>query len=402
MRNKHQDCLSSNTLTEYPNDRILILNSVGTVDSEQPVKVKILLFLFILVFSSCKYENKKQEALNTFFIEDFQNKVLGVDELASGMKLLPLKLGTDQLIGKIKDVCFIGDTIYLLDEMTASIYSFDMKDGKCIGRICKKGNGPNEYVNPVALSADSGKLYVLDMPTSRIIEFDKSLNPIRDLKFNFPSSDFIAINTGFLLYNLAPNSELNKYVYLYNKGDCITSFVPANKNHSPNNNSFGNLGKPFVKDENDKVFVSESYSNIIYKWEKENFIPIYRIDFGKLNVPLNVNKNRTDLFEEPYAFHSNSFVFSEILVPSFFYKSHRYYGFIPKSGDSPKFGIVKDRQYDIPFFPQWQNGNQLIAISRYEAVKNYFEDYKQVKEDSIAECFEPEHPVLVIYNLKSI
>ena len=100
-----------------------------------------LLFLFILVFSSCKYETKKQEALNTFFIEDFQNKVLGVDELASGMKLLPLKLGTDQLIGKIKDVCFIGDTIYLLDEMTASIYSFDMKDGKCIGRICKKGNG---------------------------------------------------------------------------------------------------------------------------------------------------------------------------------------------------------------------------------------------------------------------
>ena len=41
MRNKHQGWLSSNTLTEYPNDRILILNSVGTVDSEQPAKVKI-------------------------------------------------------------------------------------------------------------------------------------------------------------------------------------------------------------------------------------------------------------------------------------------------------------------------------------------------------------------------
>ena len=41
MSNKHQDWLSSNSLTEYPNDRILVLNSVGTVDSEQPVKVKI-------------------------------------------------------------------------------------------------------------------------------------------------------------------------------------------------------------------------------------------------------------------------------------------------------------------------------------------------------------------------
>ena len=41
MSNKHQEWLSSNSLTEYPNDRILVLNSVGTVDSEQPVKVKI-------------------------------------------------------------------------------------------------------------------------------------------------------------------------------------------------------------------------------------------------------------------------------------------------------------------------------------------------------------------------
>ena len=45
-----------------------------------------LLFLFILVFSSCKYETKKHEALNTFYIEDFQNKVLGVDELAVSIR----------------------------------------------------------------------------------------------------------------------------------------------------------------------------------------------------------------------------------------------------------------------------------------------------------------------------
>lgn len=363
--------------------------------------INTLLFLFILVLFSCKYETKKQEALNTFFIENFQNEELGVDELASEMKLLPLKLDADQLIGKIKDVCFIGDTIYLLDEMTASIYSFDMKDGKSIGCICKRGNGPNEYVNPVALSTDSEKLYVLDIPTSRIIEFDRNLNALRDLKFNFPSSDFIAINTGFLLYNLAPNNELNKYVYLNNKGEYIASFVTVDKNHS-SNNSFGNLGKSFVKDENERVFVSESYSNIIYKWEKEKFIPFYQIDFGKLNVPPSMNKNRTNLFEEPYAFHSNSFVFTEVLITSFFYKSQRYYGFASKLVDKKRFGIVKDRRYDIPFFPQWQNRNQLIAICRYESAINYFKNYKQAKEDSIAEYFEPEHPVLVIYDLKSI
>ena len=41
MSNKHQEWLSSNSLTEYPNDRILVLYSAGTVNSEQHVKVKI-------------------------------------------------------------------------------------------------------------------------------------------------------------------------------------------------------------------------------------------------------------------------------------------------------------------------------------------------------------------------
>ena len=41
MNNKLQDCLSTNTLTEFQNDRILVLNSADTIDSEQSVKVKI-------------------------------------------------------------------------------------------------------------------------------------------------------------------------------------------------------------------------------------------------------------------------------------------------------------------------------------------------------------------------
>lgn len=35
MNNKLQGWLAPNTLTEHPNDRILVLNSAGTVDNEQ-------------------------------------------------------------------------------------------------------------------------------------------------------------------------------------------------------------------------------------------------------------------------------------------------------------------------------------------------------------------------------
>lgn len=38
MNNKFQGWLTPNTLTEDPNDRILVLNSAGTVDNEQLYK----------------------------------------------------------------------------------------------------------------------------------------------------------------------------------------------------------------------------------------------------------------------------------------------------------------------------------------------------------------------------
>lgn len=38
MSNKLQGRLAPNTLTEAPNDRILVLNSAGTVDNEQLYK----------------------------------------------------------------------------------------------------------------------------------------------------------------------------------------------------------------------------------------------------------------------------------------------------------------------------------------------------------------------------
>ena len=41
MRNKLKDYLSSNTLAKFLNDKILVLNSTGTVNRKQHIKVKI-------------------------------------------------------------------------------------------------------------------------------------------------------------------------------------------------------------------------------------------------------------------------------------------------------------------------------------------------------------------------
>ena len=61
-----------------------------------------------------------------------------------------------------------------------------------------------------------------------------------------------------------------------------------------------------------------------------------------------------------------------------------------------KSGIVKDERYHIPFYPQWQQGNELIGICRYESAKKYFEE-NQIFVRSLDDEFEQEQPVLVFY-----
>lgn len=357
----------------------------------------ISLSLSVLLFFSCQQEVKKQEELRTFVIENFDGKKLEVEKHFPNVELLPLQLDTNQFVGKAKDVCMIGDTIFLLDEMTATIYSFDRKDGKCFHAVCKRGNGPNEYINPVALSVNADNLYVLDMPTSRIITFDKNLNAVGSVALDFPAFDFIALDTGFLLYNLAPTEERGKFVHINGKGTYINSFLPVGQENA-SSGMIGGVGKYFLKNQESDIFVFESYGDIVYKWEDELLKPIYRMDFGKLGVPTDVDKNKINLFEEPYAFVGSIFVLQDIFVPSFFYESKRYYGVVSLSGKELVAGTAKDGQYQIPFFPQWQHGDELIGVCRRESVEEYFKKYGMVEEVAADSEFVQEQPVLVFYS----
>lgn len=355
-----------------------------------------LILLLLLFSSSCRQGGGKQENLTVFSIENFDDKELKVDECFSHVKLLPLQLNANRIIGQIKDICVIGDTIFLLDGIASTLYVFDKNSGKYLASALKKGHGPNEYINPVALSVRAENLYVLDMPTSRIIEFDKELNAVGNVHFNFPASDFIALDSGFLLYNLAPTSEKGKFVYINDKGEYVNSFVfPKKKEHF--NAIWGGGGKIFLKNEESNVTAFEFYNDIVYKWDNDSLQPFCRLDFGKFGLPSGVNRYSINPYEEPYAFSGNIFMLSDMLIPSFFYKSLRYYGFIPLFEGKSVFGIVKDKYYDIPFFPQWQHGNELIGVCPQKFAEKYFEKNEMHNEMLVDKEFAQEQPVLIFY-----
>lgn len=356
----------------------------------------IFLFLIFLLLFSCGYRGGKQENVTVFTIENFDGKELKVDEYFSHVKLLPLWLDTNRFIGQVKDIGVIGDTIYLLDGITSSIYMFDKNNGKYLSSVSKKGRGPDEYINPIALSVDAGNLYVLDLPTSRIIKFDKELNAVGSVYFDFPASDFIALDNGFLLYNLAPTSEKGRFVHINGKGEYVNSFIfPEKRRHS--NYTLDGGGKVFLKNGELDVFVFEFHCDIVYKWAHDTLQPVCRIDFGKLGIPSGIDRYDINLYEEPYAFAGNIFMLSDMFIPSFFYKSLRYYGFIPLSGGESMSGRVSDKYYSVPFFPQWQHGNELIGICTRELAEKYFEANRIHNEEPAGEEFAREQPVLVFY-----
>lgn len=74
----------------------------------------VLLFLLLTMFISCRQEMNKQNLMQMVVIEDFVDNEFDVDECFSDINLLLLKMDTSQFLGKVKDVCIIGDTIFFV------------------------------------------------------------------------------------------------------------------------------------------------------------------------------------------------------------------------------------------------------------------------------------------------
>ena len=152
-------------------------------------------------------------------------------------------------------------------------------------KIKKTGHGHGEYINPTSICVDHDNVYVLDFQGSSIIVYDKNLDYKNRIQLEFPSIDFAKVPDGFLLCNMNPTNDLKRIVLIDEKGNVINSFLSTEmKEESMMTDRF------FSKDDNGSVFFAEPASNIIYKWENGNVLPIYSIEFGKITNDKNASK----------------------------------------------------------------------------------------------------------------
>lgn len=367
------------------------------------------LFSFSLLFFlivSCNEKEKKIKGQQEVIIENFESNEIDISNYAEPSFLL-LNTGSKDFIGRIKDLCIVDEKIYILDEVTSAIFLFDLKTGNLIKKINKKGQGPNEYISPIALSADKDNLYVLDMQKMAIIQFDLSLNPISSIKT--PKSffrDFCVVPKGFLLSNESVLKDSQNVIYIDKKGKEVKGFIPySEKLNSRGKYTWGRLGNMFSNQisSSKKLAFSLNYDGKIYFLDNQmNVSAIIRNDYKEYSLPESMRINDWNLSKGGYVFSVESFLLQkDLLVYSFIRSNKKYYYFYDLTTQKFQTGKVVNKVYKgLPFFPRWVHKNNLIGAMSLH-------DFKELEDSKLYDSLknkntsaDDESLVLVFYNFK--
>jgi hypothetical protein len=349
----------------------------------------------LLVFAvSCTTKSGNEGV--TFSIGSYHHELNFEDVV---LDFTPVALRTDDefLLGRIRDVCFTDRHIYVVDAATAAVFIFDKKTGDMVKSILQKGAGPNEYINPWAIDCDTSNVYLLDN-MSRIIAYDKELNFRKVIHIPQIAFDFIRTGNGFLLRSAILKAY--KFVYIDMNGNELAKYIPVTAANDEGRSNYGDALELLWAGK--KSWFCDGYRGVIYTLDDDKEMhTAYTLDFGRLNIPDNVNPNNYPSNEFPYIYKPTFFLFSNQLIVDFFAPNdnNRYYSFMNLSTGAQRLGRIKYLDDTPPFFPQKQDNENLVGLFTYGDISNnHLIMDKLLKTTNVAEL-DSDTPVLIFYTL---
>jgi len=120
-----------------------------------------------------------------------------------------------------------GALFCLNDENT--LVKFD-PHGEMVKKFGGKGEGPSEFVLPIRIGVDDGKLWVFDVMRSRIVFFDLDGNYLDDLKAEGLSSSLAKAASGWIMFRddrRAGTAELTLFDDALRASQSLVRFKPA-------------------------------------------------------------------------------------------------------------------------------------------------------------------------------
>lgn len=347
---------------------------------KQSLCISLLLVLF---YSSCNNKRPLQtEHSVQIRIEQFADKKIELHEVMDKIEVIDLSVDSTLMLAHLKDITMVDSLLFLLDDISATIWTLNVNNKQIINRSCRRGNGPQEFIRPVAISAWNEHLYILDLPMHKVVVLNKDLSPLSDFTLPFNAFDLAATSSGLLFYNLTPNEEFHTFIQTDFSGKVIANLLQTEKEIGESTSG----QKTLIKGSDGNVYAVLPEGNEVYVWKDETFVLAYSMDYRDKSIPENYNRKNQSLMEEDYyAINTNVFVLPELFVNSFLYGEKRYYVFTSFKQDKQISGIVRDKKTDLPFFPQWQAGNCLIGWCNGIDVNKFLsqkESASSISEDS--------------------
>jgi hypothetical protein len=363
---------------------------------------RMLLLLYLIVDSSCNNNsenNVREERLNITKItinKIPELKILSYSDLFDSIRLIKLETKKESLIGRIDKILFYNNFYLILDMVQSkAVFQFD-DEGNFLRKIGQKGKGPGEFLEPYDIAIDQFSNKIIIYSGRKLLFYDFQGNYIEEIKLDYGLRSFSVLDKDIFAYYFdykkGENPKTSKFNLLLvnKKGKILNRAFDAKENIYP---SLGS--RSFFNVSNDKLLVSPSYSNILYRVDIESIIPNYCIDFDKYTIPREfVLSSKSDIIfykelkKSNYAFLRDFFETHNYLAFSFVYKGMIYSCYFSKKTGSIKFANCFINNL-FGLFTE----SSMIATTNGDLLIGYFEpsnneSYKKILNTSLIEGHE--------------
>ena len=228
------------------------------------IKLLITLSLIVCLLCGCSARHDGDNSI------DIDLTTVDVDsipfsQIMDSVSYLSLELPDSIVVGRIKDISFEDSMIVILDKYANNVIKIS-RDGKYIGQIGSKGNGPGEYISADALCTDKSHVYIYDRMQRSVIRYDHNGNYIGKDSIG-AAEDFAKIDIDgqphylSALYNAQPEKS---GIFLWNAADGSRKLRGC-LDDTPCNHAweiFSGNGQISV--------MTRDYENIVYNWSGDS------------------------------------------------------------------------------------------------------------------------------------
>jgi hypothetical protein len=380
-------------------------------------KNKFILVSFILILLAGCQQNKtvdlKSAELTLSIKIDKENPFLSADSVFKSVEYIPLETTDESIFYEIDKTVFEKDVFYILDYQASVILTFG-KDGKFLGKLSRKGQGPEEYLSIDDFFISDDLIYILSQDNQRIYIYDTAFNFREYFEIHTHASKISCTDSDIYVYTNFSSREL-KNIYIIDKESKKIKhrYAPFLREQRG-----GGYNKTTFAFHDNTVYAFYPYDYSIYKLSETNQEKYISLDFGSKNMYpasfLDLSaKERKEYNKSTYSspcespisgigdlYLSDDFLLFTFVVDCFGHsfildrKSNEYYsGYIHSS----------------PLYPFYSSQNNvvindcLITYTSSEAIIDIIE-HPENKTLEIPESFKglsfTDNPVLCIYKLK--